>query len=130
MWRINLTVIIALTPTMVMAAETAEGLATLNVETVPGYVEIKVNSETIGFAPIRDFALPSGEYVVTAVFNEKVTIEKSVFLKPGTATDVWFYSAEGEGSSRFSTRNLLIGVGLFVVLGLGIAIMFSVDDMQ
>jgi len=131
MYRITLAALIAFAPALVIAAETekAEEPAKLNVVTVPGYVEIKVNSETIGFAPIRDFALPSGEYVISAYFNETEPIEKDVFLVPGAPTDVWFYSSDGAGGSWFRTRDFLIGVGLFWgVLGLTVAIVFSTAD--
>ncbi|UCE27844.1 MAG: hypothetical protein JSW52_03570 [Candidatus Coatesbacteria bacterium] len=133
MYRIVLAVLVAFTPTLVLAAETekAEEPATLNVVTVPGYVEIKVNSETIGFAPIRDFALPSGEHVISASFNETEPIEKTVFLVPGVTTDVWFYSADGTGDGWFRGRDYLIGIGLFgIALGLGLVIGFNVVEMQ
>jgi hypothetical protein len=131
MYRVMLAALVAFVPTLILAADTLEvtELATLNVVTVPGYAEIKVNSETIGFAPIRDLAMPSGEYVISAFFDENEPIEKNITLTPGDATDVWFYATEGAGRSWFRTRDFLIGVGVFWgVIGLYVAIIFNTGD--
>lgn len=132
MYRLIFIALIAFTPALVLAAETekVEELASLNVVTVPGCVEIKVNSETIGFAPIRDLGLPPGEYVISASFDGTEPIERNVILETGVPTDVWFYSAKGAGDGWFRGRDFLIGIGLFfVVLGLGLVIAFNTVEM-
>jgi hypothetical protein len=133
MYCVILAALVAFVPTLVLAVETekVEELASLNVETVPYSAEIKVNSETIGNAPIRDLPLSPGFYIISASFDETVLIEKTVILKTGAATDVWFYATEGAGGSWFRTRDFLIGVGLFWgVIGLYVAIIFNTGDWR
>ena len=128
MFRILFAVIIALTPTLVLAAE-VEGLgkiAYLKVETVPDGVEIVVDNEIVGLTPILRLAFPPGEYRVSALFPGRERIEKSVVLEAGTTTDVRFYSVEGDEKGWFSERDALIGFGLvWGLMGLSILIAFS-----
>ena len=125
---------IAFTPVLVLAAETekVEESATLSVETVPGSVEIKVNSETIGFAPIHDLALPPGEYVISASFIGREPVGKNVVLGAGKTTDIHFYLSNGnlKGESWFSRRDFLLGFALFCgVVGFTLLIGFSTMDL-
>lgn len=133
MCRIMLGTIIALTPTLVLAAE-AEGLekpAYLKVETVPDGVEIVVDNEIVGLTPISRLVFPPGEYRVSALFPGRERVEKGVVLEAGTTTDVRFYSTEGNGKGEgwFSERDALIGFGLvWGLMGLSILIAFSKAD--
>jgi|GEM_PF-1884115 len=119
MYRILFAVIIALTPTLAVAAEVDETKknAYLNVETVPDGVEIVVGNEIVGSTPMSRLAFPPGEYRVGALFGGSERVEKDVTLEVGTTTDVRFYSSEVNGEGWFSERDGLIGFAL--VWGIG-----------
>jgi hypothetical protein len=133
MCRIILGIIVALTPTLVLAAEVEnlEKPAYLKVETVPDGVEIMVDNEIVGLTPILRLAFPSGEYSIGALFPGGERAEKNVALEAGTTTDVRFYSVEGEGNEKgwFSGRDALISFALvWGLMGFSILIAFSEAD--
>jgi hypothetical protein len=131
MSRILLVLLVAFTPTLVLAleVEVTENLANLNIKTVPTNAEITLNSETIGMAPIRDLILPSGEYTICALLSGWEPIERNVVLEAGTTTDVRFHLAK-DVKGWFRARDAYIGFGLFwVVLGLSVAFWLGTADM-
>jgi len=132
MFPIVMGTIIALTPTLVLAAEVedTEKNAYLNVETVPDGVEIVVGNEIIGLTPISRLAFPPGKYNVSALFSGRERVEKEVTLEAGTTTDVRFCFAEGREKGWFSERDGLIGFALVWGIG-GLLILraFTTADM-
>jgi hypothetical protein len=129
--RVILVAVTALTPTWVLAGEIndTEKPAYLNVETTPDGVEIILNNETVGFAPISRLAFPPGEYRVSALFPGRERVEKDVVLETGTTTAVNFYSVGESEKGWFSERDALIGFGLvWCLMGFSILIGFSKAD--
>lgn len=102
---------VAFTPALALAAEVdkSETPAYLNVNTIPDGVEIIINNETVGFAPISRLAYPPGEYRISASFSGRERLEKDVVLETGTTTAVSFYYVGEDEKDWFSERDALVG---------------------